>query len=557
MTEAPTTEPDAVAKALGHSFRDPNLLRTALTHPSWSCEHRDDPDNQRLEFLGDAVVGLRLAERLFERFPDAREGELTRMRASLASGEALARKADALGLGHALRLGRGQVREGGDFNVHNLADAMEAVLGAVCADAGYNAAAAVFDRLFADEISALRASPPGSENPRSELQILASRKFGEMPQYTDVSREGSDSAPVYTASVVIAGRSASGTGRTKRGARAAAAAAMLKSLRAASGACVAALAASCLLCAGCSGKRSAESSAWEKLPPDAGVRMYAYDDELTSISPRDAGTEGAARASRWIAQQLRQMGYRPVADCWTESTYTGRRTFCNVWAEYRGRSRKTVVLGSHYDTKSGIPDFKGANDGGSSTAVLLGLAEHLAETKPDLKYTVRFAFFDGEESVGSYREDDGLHGSRRMAFEFVGRRNAGEEGGNPLVACIVADMVGDRRLALDIPRNVTPWLATAAIKASLALKDASPPVSIANTVIVDDHVPFVLLGFPAIDLIDFDYGSAPGRHDWWHTAEDTMDKIDAGSLHRTATLLLAILSRIERGDDVPQAIAEP
>lgn len=545
------------ADALGHVFRDPALFRAALTHPSWAAEHPGEPDNQRLEFLGDAVVGMRLAERLFGRFPNAREGDLTRMRASIASGSALARKAAALGLGDALRLGRSQVREGGSANTHNLADAMEAVLGAVCADAGYPAAADVFDRLFSDDMDRLHVSPPGSENPRSELQILANRQFGESPAYGEISRSGPDNAPVYTASVALAGRSASGCGRTKRGAMAAAAAAMLELLGSSARALAAVLTAVAgLLCAGCSEERP-EKASWETLPPDGGVRMFAYCEGLVEISPRDAGTEGAAKASRWIAQELRRMGYRPVADCWTEPTYAGRRTFCNVYAEYPGRSRKTVILGSHYDTKSGIPNFKGANDGGSSTAVLLGIAEHLAETRPSLEYTVRFAFFDGEESVGSYREDDGLHGSRRMAMEFVERRGAGEEGGVPLLACIVADMVGDRRLTLDIPRNVTPWLATAAIKASLSLKDDAPPVSIANSVIVDDHVPFILLGFPAIDLIDFEYGSAPGRHDWWHTADDTIDKIDAGSLHRTANLLLAILSRIDRGEGVPSALTGP
>ena len=111
-------------------------------------------------------------------------------------------------------------------------------------------------------------------------------------------------------------------------------------------------------------------------------------------------------------------------------------------------------------------------------------------------------------------------------------------------------------ISLDIPRNVTPWLATAAIKTALERKDA-PPVSLANSVIIDDHLPFVVLGFSAIDLIDFDYGSAPGRHDWWHTAEDSIDKIDARSLHRTGSFLLSLLARIERGDELPPGAKEP
>ena len=313
---------------------------------------------------------------------------------------------------------------------------------------------------------------------------------------------------------------------------------------------VSAASASFLLLSGCD-RKSGGSADWRNLPPDAAVRMFAYNAELVKISPRDAGTVGAAKASRWIARELVRMGYRPKVDCWTESTAYGRKTFCNVLAEYPGQSAKTVVFISHYDTKSGIPGFQGANDSGSSTAVLLALAEHFMETRPNLRYTVQFAFLDGEEAVGSYRENDGLHGSKRLAFDYERRRAADECGGLPLLACIVVDMVGDGNLTLGVPRNVTPWLATAAMKAALGNPDA-PPVSLANSIIIDDHVPFIVMGFFAIDLIDFDYGSAPGRHDWWHTAEDSIDKIDARSLHRTASLLLSMLSRIEDGEDFPQ-----
>lgn len=297
---------------------------------------------------------------------------------------------------------------------------------------------------------------------------------------------------------------------------------------------------------GCAaGSGGSDPETWTRLQDDAGVRMLAYVEEFVKNSPRDAGTPGAARASRWIAQELRRMGLKPVADCWTESTAQGRKTFCNVYVEFPGTSGRTVAVVSHYDTKPGIPGFVGANDGGSSTAVLLGLAEHLAETRPALRDTVRLAFLDGEEAVGAYRDDDGLHGSRRMAAEFSAARRE-----KPLLAAIVIDMVGDADLALDIPRNVTPWLARAAIKASQERRDL-PPVSIARTAIIDDHVPFVASGFSAIDFIDFEFGSAPGRHDWWHTAEDTPDKLSALSLHKTASLVLALVDRIGRDEEVP------
>lgn len=313
----------------------------------------------------------------------------------------------------------------------------------------------------------------------------------------------------------------------------------------------AALASAALAVAGTSGCRNATGEPgdpWTVLPDDAGVRMLAYVEEFVKNSPRDAGTPGAARASRWIAQEIRRMGLQPVADCWTESTAKGRKSFCNVWVEFPGTSGRTILVASHYDSKSGIPGFLGANDGGSSTAVLLGLVEHFAECRPKIRDTVRFAFFDGEEAVGAYRDDDGLHGSKRMAEQFLAERRD-----KTLVAAIVLDMVGDANLSLDIPRNVTPWLARAAIKATTGRRDL-PTVSIARTSIIDDHVPFVMYGFPAIDFIDFEYGSAPGRHDWWHTADDTPDKLSARSLHKSASLALALIDRIEKNEEVPEEL---
>ncbi|MBR1835835.1 MAG: ribonuclease III, partial [Kiritimatiellae bacterium] len=183
---------------LGHVFRRKELLEAALTHPTYAFESGGE-DNQRLEFLGDAVVGLCLAAAIHDKFPEAREGELTRLRASLASGEALARKAAELGLGGMLRLGRGQRREGGAKNRHNLADVMEAVLGAIFVDAGYAAALAAFDRLFSADVAALSSVPAGGESPRSTLQMRAARELGAVPAYEITGREGPDSAPTYFA----------------------------------------------------------------------------------------------------------------------------------------------------------------------------------------------------------------------------------------------------------------------------------------------------------------------------------------------------------------------
>lgn len=305
-----------------------------------------------------------------------------------------------------------------------------------------------------------------------------------------------------------------------------------------------------LLCAaasGCARDTMSEAPAWHSLPPETGIKMLAYTADFVKTSPRDSGTVNASRASRWLAQEIRRIGLKPQADTWTEKTAFGPKTFCNIYVDIPGETPNVVLLGSHYDTKAGISEtFQGANDGGSSTAVLLGLIEHLAERTPKLRNTVRFAFFDGEEAFGNtYRDDDGLHGSKRMATQFVRDRLK-----TPLLAVIVVDMVGDANLKLEIPRNVTPWLAKIAIQESEA-NPACARVSLASSAIIDDHLPFIFNRFAAIDLIDFEYGSAPGKHDYWHTDHDTIDKISPDSLYKTASLVLAMLARIEDGTGLP------
>ena len=307
-----------------------------------------------------------------------------------------------------------------------------------------------------------------------------------------------------------------------------------------------------LALAGCAKNVVEPSAHWQVLPPEAGIKMFAYTAEFVRISPRDSGTINASRSSRWLAQEIRRMGFTPQADTWTEDTAFGKKTFCNIYVDIPGETPNVVMFGSHYDTKAGISDdFQGANDGGSSTGILLGLIDHLAETKPLLKSSVRFAFFDGEEAFGNtYRDDDGLHGSKRMAAQFTRNRLK-----TPLVAAIILDMVGDHNQRLEIPRNVTPWLAKIAIQES----NANPSVArtiLADSAIIDDHLPFIVSRFSAIDLIDFQYGSAPGKHDYWHSPHDTIDKISPDSLYKAGGLALAMLARIEEGSGLPPELQD-
>lgn len=318
---------------------------------------------------------------------------------------------------------------------------------------------------------------------------------------------------------------------------------------------LAAAAALALASAGCA-RNDAAPADWRVLPPDAGEKMLSIAAEFVKISPRDPGTIGAAKASRHIAEEIQKLGLKAGADTWVEDTPFGKKVFSNIYVDFPGETPNVVLFGSHYDTKPGISDdFQGANDGGSSTAVLLGLIRHFAATKPKLRSTVRFAFFDGEECAGpTYTDSDGLNGSRRMAVEFYRRRLE-----TPLVAVIVLDMVGDRNQVLQIPRNVTPWLANIAMqeasgKLSTAARQELPVVVLADHPILDDHWPFALCGFPVVDLIDFEYGSAPGKNDYWHTPQDTIDKLSPASLQKAAALAIAILDRIEHGAALPPEI---
>jgi len=269
-----------------------------------------------------------------------------------------------------------------------------------------------------------------------------------------------------------------------------------------------------------------------------GTNALQRIERLVKISPRDSGTAGAAYASQWIARELREIGLKPVADTWVEPTANGSMTFSNIHAELPGRSNSLVIIGSHFDTKSGIcEDFQGANDGGSSTGLLLELAAFL-KTHESLHHTIRFAFFDGEECITTYRINDGLHGSRRMATQVAARL-----GDQPVTAVVIIDMVGDQDLKLEIPRNVTPWLAKVALDAAVAA--GYPRLTIARGSMIDDHWPFLERGMPVVNLIDFEYGSAPGKNDYWHSPHDTIDKLSTESLTTTGRIVLEILARLE------------
>jgi ribonuclease-3 len=213
----------AFCDRLGHRFERPDLLVTALTHPSIGSATR--ADNQRLEFLGDRVLGLVLAEALFEADKGATEGQLAPRFNALVRKETCADVARELDLGIVLKLGRSEMKSGGRRKEALLGDAMEAVIAAVYCDAGFAAARALVLRLWGERVAHARAV---GQDAKTALQEWAQARGEPPPDYVELAREGPDHAPLFTIEVRLAdGRSAQARAGSKRQAEHAAAAALL------------------------------------------------------------------------------------------------------------------------------------------------------------------------------------------------------------------------------------------------------------------------------------------------------------------------------------------
>jgi ribonuclease-3 len=218
--------------ALAYKFRDEKLLALALTHPSVAHESGVASEhNQRLEFLGDSVLGLVLSQKLFEKFPDADEGVLTKSRAKLVNASSLAEHARKLNLGSHLILSRGEETNGGRERASALADTFESLLGAIFLDGGFDAAREFILREFAADFSTL-AESSGIENPKGELQELLQSRSPRAPEYQTVSATGPDHDRMFECVVQHEGvELARGRGKSKKAAESEAALLALKKLR--------------------------------------------------------------------------------------------------------------------------------------------------------------------------------------------------------------------------------------------------------------------------------------------------------------------------------------
>ncbi len=270
---------------------------------------------------------------------------------------------------------------------------------------------------------------------------------------------------------------------------------------------------------------------------DANIAYKAADGLVSNHTPRDAGTLRGRAAANYILDTASSVGADAKLDSFVAQSPLGSRYFTNVTAEWVvNPTSKWVVVVSHYDTKHGVP-CPGANDGASTSGLLVGLSNALTDWR-DPRCNVMLLWLDAEECVHAYLEDDGFQGSKHAAASL-------KASGRNVAAVICVDMLGDRDLRIGIPRNSSPELRKTALKAATTTGHADKVYEM-EELVKDDHMPFLDVGFRAIDLIDFYYGSAPGLNDYWHTDEDTIDKISERSLLVSGQIVCEMINILSR-----------
>src|SRR5881409_2872229 len=267
---------------------------------------------------------------------------------------------------------------------------------------------------------------------------------------------------------------------------------------------------------------------WEEF---SGEKAFAHVQRLVDFGPRPAGSKALEKSRDYIEDQLRRSGWQVTRQAFSDDTPRGKLQFVNLIAQLSGEKKAaspSFLLCSHYDTKMfDAIRFVGANDGGSSTGLLLELARVIGQ-HPDLARKIELVFFDGEEAVEQFSQADGLYGSRYLARQLQGAGAKQFRGG------LLFDMVGDRSLGITLPADSPAEMARDIFAAAEALKLRSYLTYLGRE-LIEDHVHLNTIGIPTLDIIDFYFP-------WWHTADDTMDKISAQSLQTVGSVALYYLS---------------
>jgi hypothetical protein len=270
---------------------------------------------------------------------------------------------------------------------------------------------------------------------------------------------------------------------------------------------------------------AAQTKIWQEF---SGEKALGHVQRLVEFGPRPAGSEALEKSRHYIEDQLRRSGWQVTRQAFTDDTPRGKVQFVNLIANFpaQGNAAPSFLLCSHYDTKLfNAIQFVGANDGGSSTGLLLELARVIGQ-HPDLAAKIELVFFDGEEAYEHFSETDGLYGSRYFSKHLGG---SGQFRGG-----VLFDMVGDRSLDVTLPADSPPEMARDIFAAAEALKLRNY-FTYLDREMIDDHSPLNAIGIPTIDVIDFDFP-------WWHTAGDTIDKVSAQSLQIVGSVALYYLS---------------
>ena len=274
-------------------------------------------------------------------------------------------------------------------------------------------------------------------------------------------------------------------------------------------------------------------------PADAREAFVAASEFVRDCTPRDAGTIRGRLAANWLMDRVSRTGVDATVDAFRAETPDGVRAFANVVVEFKGTKEGApwIVLLSHFDTPPNIgKGFQGANDGASTSALLVALAGVIRRAGPQ-RDNIALIWTDAEECRVSFSENDGLQGAKRAVATFKAKRRA-------VKAAIGLDMLGDRDLHIRMPANGTVQLQNAVFEAAKRA-GLEGLVSLGRETVKDDFAVFFDAGCPAVNLIDFDFGSAPGKNDYWHTAHDTMDKISEESLLKAGTLVAELLNMLE------------
>ncbi len=265
-----------------------------------------------------------------------------------------------------------------------------------------------------------------------------------------------------------------------------------------------------------------------------GLQVLRHTREMVRHGPHPPGTEAQRRVGEYIAGHLEALGLQVDTHTFRPVTPRGRLRMTNIRGILPGRDERVLILASHYDSKFfDTFEFVGANDGASSSGLVLELVRVLTQDNPT-GLTFWFVFFDGEEALGDWSSADSLYGSREFVKRERDRGNLRQVG-----AMILLDLVGGKDLRIFREGNSTPWLNGIIWNQASRLGHTRFFRPSGRTSIDDDHLPFLRAGIPAVDLIDLNYAH-------WHKPTDTLDKLSGPNLEVVGAVVLASLPEIAR-----------